>query len=218
MHRAEVNSCINAPFETWYHRFRHICENKTRELITLYDLPLSNKKPFCCKTCVISKMHHLPYSSIHIVSSSPLDLIYPDVWGPTPRSSANGAWYYILFVDDRTKYNWFFPMKFKSNVKQIFVDFKNSIKKSSSRFIKALKRTMEANSWVLILHWCACPHAHQQMGAVKHRHHHGVDNNLALLNHVRLPHSFWRFVFATGMFIYNRTTMVTSNIPYEKFF
>ena len=53
-------------------------------------------------------------------SRGPLDLLYTDVWGPSPIRSIDGLSYYVIFVDHFTKYSWLFPMANKSNVFSIF--------------------------------------------------------------------------------------------------
>lgn len=63
-------------------------------------------------------------------SSLPLDLLFTDVWGPALMSSfAYGSWYYLLIVDNATKYNWIFPIEWKSQVKEVFIKFKSQIER-----------------------------------------------------------------------------------------
>lgn len=63
------------------------------------------------------------------MSSQPLELIYANAWGPAPTKSANDARYYVLFVDDATKFNWWFLIKKKSDVLETFISFKKQIEK-----------------------------------------------------------------------------------------
>lgn len=76
----DINSCVNVPLETWHHRFRHICENCTRNWSLLY-------------------------SSTHTSASSPLNLVYADIWGAALQPLVNRVQYYVLFIDNYTKYN-----------------------------------------------------------------------------------------------------------------
>jgi hypothetical protein len=52
-----------------------------------------------CNACQLAKSHQLPYLSAHHCSTSPLKLIFSDVWGPAPIS-VGGYKYYISFIDD----------------------------------------------------------------------------------------------------------------------
>lgn len=142
--------------------------------------------------------------------------------------STNDECYYVLFVDNATKYNWWFPMKNKPDVLQIFITFKNQIERQLDRKIRqlqmdnrgeflALKDFLDANG---ISHLQACPHAHQQMGAVEQRHHHIVDTGLTLLSHAKLQHDFWSYAFATVAFSYNQMTSdyLAGDSPYKRLY
>lgn len=53
-----------------------------------------------------------------------LALIYSNEWGPSPTLSKHGYRYYILFVDDFSRYVWLYPMKEKSESHAMFLQFK----------------------------------------------------------------------------------------------
>lgn len=57
-------------------------------------------------------------------TSSILELIHADVWGPSPVLSIKGYRYYLSFVDDFTRLTWIFPMKLKSEEKRCLSNFK----------------------------------------------------------------------------------------------
>jgi hypothetical protein len=54
-------------------------------------------------------------------SIAPLQLVQSDVWGPAPITSINGTRYYVSFIDDFSKFTWFFPLKHKSQVLSTFM-------------------------------------------------------------------------------------------------
>ncbi|TXG49828.1 hypothetical protein EZV62_025703 [Acer yangbiense] len=55
----------------------------------------------------VGKMHKLPFSRSQHTTTTPLELIYSDIWGLAPLLSTEGYRYYIAFVDDFTSA--FFP-------------------------------------------------------------------------------------------------------------
>lgn len=59
----------------------------------------------------------------------PFALIHADVWGPAPKVSAQGYKYYVIFVDDFSRFTWIFPIRQKSDVFPLFIDFKTNIEK-----------------------------------------------------------------------------------------
>ncbi len=60
-------------------------------------------------------------------SVSPLDLIHTDIWGPAPVLSSLGYSYYIHFLDDFSKFSWFFVMKSRANLQSLNQIFTFSI-------------------------------------------------------------------------------------------
>lgn len=66
----------------------------------------------------------MPFSRSSSVSSSPLQLIHSDIWGPAPVRSTNGCRYYINFIDEFSKFTWLFHVVNKADIYDEFVSFK----------------------------------------------------------------------------------------------
>ena len=81
----------------------------------------------------------MPFKNVHVSILKPLELIYLDVWGPTPVLSTSSARYYISFLDDATKFLWFFPLKLKSDACQTFIYFQAVVECQFDTKIKALQ-------------------------------------------------------------------------------
>ncbi|KAB2628692.1 hypothetical protein D8674_033487 [Pyrus ussuriensis x Pyrus communis] len=99
----------------------------------------SNSVSFFCTDCAIGKNHKLPFSSSTSRASASLELIHCDVWGPAPVVSVSGFKYYVLFVDEFTKYTWLFPLKAKSEVYSVFVSFKAYVENLVGNRIKIFR-------------------------------------------------------------------------------
>ena len=59
----------------------------------------------------MGKMTKLPFAHSNSCTTYPIELVHSDVWDPTPITSINGHRYYVIFVDDFTRFTWFFPLK-----------------------------------------------------------------------------------------------------------
>jgi hypothetical protein len=92
-----------------------------------------------CPDCQLAKSHALPFTNSTYVSKSPLDLIFTDVWGPASVTSTTGARYYVSFLDNYSKFLWLVPIKFKSDVECVFLQFQCYVKKQFSSKIKAIQ-------------------------------------------------------------------------------
>ena len=67
-----------------------------------------------------------------------LDLIHSNVW-ESPEMSLGGAKYVVSFIDDYSRRLWVYPIKKKSDVFQIFKDFKARVELESGKRIKCLR-------------------------------------------------------------------------------
>jgi hypothetical protein len=84
---------------------------------------------------VMSYLSHFSPS----VSNFSLELIFTDVWGPSPFYSNNGHRYYVCFIDDFSKYVWLFPLATKSAVASTFVKFQTHVEKLFNSKIKSIQ-------------------------------------------------------------------------------
>ena len=62
--------------------------------------------------CKVAKFSSLPFNWSIYVSFSSFDLIHFDVWWPSLVATKGGSWYYVLFIDDHTRYCWVYLMKY----------------------------------------------------------------------------------------------------------
>ena len=66
-----------------------------------------------CFRCNLGKSHHLPFSLNNNRCLLPFDCLHCDLWGPSPVCSTTGFRYYVVLIDDCTRFSWFFPLKHK---------------------------------------------------------------------------------------------------------
>jgi transposase InsO family protein len=201
----------------------------------LHNLPVqtidnaSSPNSFC-KHCALGKMTQLsfPISCTH--TTEPLQLVHSDVWGPAPITSINGTRYYVSFVDDFSKFTWFFPLKHKSQVLSTFIHFKSTIENLLNHKLKVLRTDCEGEytdsafqnycSTHDIFHQFSCPHTPQQNGVAERKHRHIVETSLSLISQSSLPLSYWPYAFATSVFLINRlpTPKLQLKSPWEVLF
>jgi hypothetical protein len=91
-----------------------------------------------CDACQMGKSHQLPYPRSTSVSTSPLDLVFSDVWGPVPSSIGRNS-YYVSFIDDYSKFTWVYFLRHKSKVFQCFRDFQQLVERQSDQKILAMQ-------------------------------------------------------------------------------
>ena len=201
----------------WHHRLGHLSNKVLTNALSSVDasciLPITDSNTHC-KHCLNGKMHQLPFDKSDFKASKPLELIHSDVWGPAPTTSINDLKYYVLFVDDYSKFTWLFLLKFKFDVFEVFKYFKATVENQLDSKIKILRtdRGGEFTSNVFkrfcssngIIQHLTCPHPPQQNGVAERKHRHLVECALTMLSHSQLPPSYWSYAISTAVHIINR--------------
>ena len=70
------------------------------------------------------------------MSTDIFDLIHSDVWRFSFVSSIGGSRYFVVFVDDYSCYSWFFHMKHRSKLLQVYSNFAKMVETQFSKRIK----------------------------------------------------------------------------------
>jgi hypothetical protein len=168
-------------------------------------------------------MHQLPFpiSNKHVVF--PFELVHADLWGPAPVVSTNAFRYYLVLVDDFTKFTWVYLLKNKSDTLTLFTQFRAMVETQFSLPIKALRSdcggeftSNQFNQFCAskgIIHQLSCPHTPQQNGVAERKHRHLVQCALALLSQSKLPMSYWSYAISTAAHLINR--LPTPNLGHK---
>ena len=77
--------------------------------------------------CQFGKQTALPFNNNVSHAFSSFDLIHFDVWGPSPISTPGGSYYFVIFVDDFSRYTWIYLFKNRFELYQIYHDFTKMI-------------------------------------------------------------------------------------------
>ncbi|CAI7863512.1 unnamed protein product [Closterium sp. NIES-53] len=82
--------------------------------LSLPPLPRSLAPP--CLPCVEGRQRAAPHPFSIPPTTAPLQALHKDVWGPTYVTGQGGAHYFLLVVDDYTRYTMVFPLQSKADV------------------------------------------------------------------------------------------------------
>jgi hypothetical protein len=99
----------------WYLRLCHPYSKLLHNLASKQIIDVCSWLQFqtICSSCQMGKSCRLPFSLHNKIETAPLTKIHCDLWGPTPVISVQNYKYYVLFVDDHTRYSWLYPLKKK---------------------------------------------------------------------------------------------------------
>lgn len=172
--------------------------------------------------------HRLPFSLSSFCAKQPLELIYCDLWGPSPIASTLGYRYYISFVDNFSRLTHIFPLKHKNEALSAFHQYKTLVENRFETSIKILQNdwggefhsfTSSLKAFGIEFHH-SCPHTSQQNGVVERKHRHIVEMGLSMLAQSSMALRFWWEDFSSAVFIINRLPSPVLGIisPWEKAF
>jgi hypothetical protein len=129
-----------ASFAQWHHRLGHLCGSRLSTLIKSgCSGHTSVQSDFHCKGYHLGKQIQLPYFTSHSHSVEPFDLVHSDIWGPAPFVSKGGYKYYVIFIDDHSRYTWIYFMKHRSELISIYKTFARMIHTQFSTHIKTFR-------------------------------------------------------------------------------
>ncbi|CAI7882693.1 unnamed protein product, partial [Closterium sp. NIES-54] len=112
----------------WHHRLGHPSLPRLRGMasrILVSSLPRSlpplplGPAPTCVP-CVEGRQHAAPYSSEFPPTEAPLQTLHMDVWGPARVHGQGHERYFLLVVDDYSRYTTVFPLRSKGEVTETF--------------------------------------------------------------------------------------------------
>lgn len=100
-----------ASSDCWHLRLGHPHQRILHQVLKKYNLPVSSLVLHkLCSACQLGKSHKLSLSISSNKISSILQLLYTDVWGPSPFLSSEGHRYFLVIVDDYTNLVWGFSL------------------------------------------------------------------------------------------------------------
>lgn len=145
-----------------------------------------------------------------------------------PTLSVDHYKYYLILVDNFTRYTWIFPLKLKSQVKETFIAFKALVENRLNTKIGTLYSDNGGEFVALrsfltssgISHFTSPPHTPEHNGISERKHRHVVQTGLTLLTHAAMPKTYWSYAFSTAVYLINRqpTPLIHMESPYHKLF
>ncbi|CAI7929588.1 unnamed protein product [Closterium sp. NIES-54] len=188
-------SCRRLAHETllWHHRLGHPSLPRLRGMASCALVsglprslpPLPPGPAPTCVPCVEGRQRAAPHSSSFPPTEAPLQTLHMDVWGPARVRGQGHERYFLLVVDDYSRYTTVFPLRSKREVPEVLIDWirraRRQLSESFSSDLPGIRQTF------------TLPASPQQNGFAERRIGMAMDVARTSMIHAATPHFLWHF-------------------------
>ena len=188
------------------------------------------KKRLICDTCTMTKATKIKFDRSLSIADEPFDLVHTDLSGIVRIANPDGFNYFLIFVDDNTRYIFVFLLSRKFQVVSCYKQFVNWIKVQFNKSIKNL-RSDNGTEFVNKLmksevteagtnHHLTC-HGNPQQNARSERPMRTIEEAArALMLEANIHIKFWPYAILFAVFILNALPHdgIDGEIPYYRLF
>ncbi|CAI6005387.1 unnamed protein product [Closterium sp. NIES-64] len=140
--------------------------------------PLSLGPAPTCVPCVKGRQRAAPHSSEFPPTEAPLQTLHRDVWGPARVRGQGDERYFLLVVDDYSRYTTVFPLRSKGDVTDVLIDW---IRATPFCRAQGIRQTF------------TLPASPRQNGIAERRIGMVMDDARTSMIHAAAPHFLWPF-------------------------
>jgi hypothetical protein len=145
-----ANTCENNESVLWHKRLGHFSYATLKRMADLqmtHGLPDIQEQKSICEACQLGKQTRVVFPDNAFKALSKLQLVHTDVCGPMHNESLNGSKYFLLFVDDYSRFCWIYFLKSKSYAFAEFVKFKAAVELETENMFEDLRGRIEMFSF-----------------------------------------------------------------------
>ncbi|KAL4304119.1 hypothetical protein GQ457_10G006780 [Hibiscus cannabinus] len=226
-----LQTSLDDPAWLWHARLGHVNFHDLKvmgEKKLAVGVPLLSRPNKFCETCVISKHVRSPFpNQANFRAEKPLKLLHADVCGPISPDTLAGNKFFLLIVDDFTRWMWVYVLAAKSDSFQAFKKFKSLMENKTGYKIGTL-RTDRGGEFLSteFTQFCqkegierhlTAPYTPQQNGIVERRNRTVMAMTRSLLRSTHLPARFWGEAVRHAVYLLNRlpTRVLGNRTPFE---
>jgi transposase InsO family protein len=221
-------ACTEEPW-LWHGRFGHLSFEALGRLGKMVTgLPQIKHVDELCDSCLAGKQRRLPFpKTAKYRAQEVLQLVHGDLCGPITPATHGGRRYFLLLVDDCSRYMWLQLLTSKDEAAEAIRRFKARAEADSGKRLRFL-RTDRGGEFTAVefASYCAgegvarqltAPYSPQQNGVVERRNQTIVGMARSMMKAKAMPAEFWGEAVSTAVFILNRapTKSLKGTTPFE---
>jgi len=198
---------------SWHARYGHLNFRALSDLSAkqmVEGLPTVTRVEKICNGCVLGKQHRAPFPKVSSFRAGKcLELVHADLCGHITPKIVGGASYFLLVVDDHSRYMWVEMLKSKDQALDCFKKIKMRAENETDAKLKALRtdRGGEFTSNMFsvfcseggIKHYTTTPYSPQQNGVVERRNQTVIEMARCMLKTMQVPSELWGEAVCTAV-------------------
>lgn len=95
-------------------------------------IPILKNLPIDCEACAFRKQHRDEFLDVKDKKQrDTLELVHTDLCGPMQTRSLGGAYIFLIFVDECTRFTWVYFLRQKNHAFEYFKQFRSMIKEKT---------------------------------------------------------------------------------------
>ncbi|KAL8093468.1 hypothetical protein AgCh_035373 [Apium graveolens] len=167
-----------------------------------------------CESCLLGKMTKSPFNGHGERAADLLGLVHTDVCGPMSTQAMGGFSYFITFIDDRSRFEYVYLMKHKSEAFEKFKEYKYEVEKQTKHSIITLRSDrggeylngefldyLKENG--IVSQWTP-PYTPQLNGVSERRNRTLLDMVRSMMSYANLPVFLWGYALETSAYLLNK--------------
>ncbi|WVZ92975.1 hypothetical protein U9M48_039002 [Paspalum notatum var. saurae] len=215
----------------WHARFGHLSfealARMSREGMAR-GMPRIEHVEELCDSCLAGKQRRSPFAKkAKYRAGDRLELVHGDLCGPISPATHGGRKYFLLLVDDTTRFMWLRLLSSKDEAPEAIKHFQAKVEVETGNKLKVL-RTDRGGEFTSVEfgRYCAdegverhltAPYSPRANGVVERRNQTIVGMARSMLKAKKMPAEFWEEAVNTAVFILNRapTKSLKGMTPFE---
>jgi transposase InsO family protein len=213
-------ACAGEDAWRWHARFGHINFEALRKMGReglVRGLRILSQVDQVCEACLTGKHRRtsFPHQAMRR-ATEPLELVHGDICGPISPVTPSENRYFLLLVDDYSRYMWVVLLPTKDGAATAIKNVQAAAERKSGKKLRALHTDRRGKFLVNhckeylaelgVQRQLTAPYSPSQNGVVERRNQTVVGAARCMLKAKGLPGTFWGEAVATAVYVLNRST------------
>ncbi|CAH0719500.1 unnamed protein product, partial [Brenthis ino] len=203
----------NSGLAEWHSKLGHQNIEHVKTILKQNNIEYKEGDSEICTSCLQGKQHKLPFNKSNTRGEKPGDLIHMDICGPMECESLGGAKYFLLLIDDYSKYRKKYFLRNKNETAEHIRNYISESKNITGHNIKIMRSDNGKEFVNKIVEKLLDSKGIRHEKSIPYL----VESARSMLAESRLGKELWAEAVNTATYVLNRTgkSRIKDKTPYE---